>query len=483
MFRIIFYKELLENIQNYRFIIALILCLTIIPLGFYVSFKDYQTKQQNYMESVKRYEENHQTIQDIFVRGAAAFRPPSPLSMLSSGVEFLLPHSAESVGYLTEKGARVRFNNDRSLGSPYPFLYGNLDLVFIVSVVLTFLAMLFIYNSIAGEKERRTLGQVLSNSVSRNTVIAAKLSANFFLLSLAFLLGILIGILILILLGFEIFSSRAIFIPFLLGVGVSLLFILAFLNIGLLISGLCKSSISSIVLLMFCWVVLFMIFPKASVIVSKIIKPVKSQQVIDMEKNQRRLQIDKEAEEEIDKLKEAVPGLKDMSIREFMKNLRAGAENVKEYIEKQNQIRELYKAKSEEELNKIDSYYEKKRNVQAALAQNISRLSPVSCFIHLMVEISSTGLVEYKQWKRTRSRFKQLLDEEICSKQDSMRFGNFSTGDFKGDRKGPAPKLVYQPVSLSTIWKYIWPDFALLLLYNILFFTGAYVVFLKYDVR
>lgn len=483
MFKVIFYKELLENIQNYRFIIALILCLAIIPLGFYFSFKDYQTKQQNYMESVRRYEENRQTIQDIFLRGAAAFRPPSPLSMLSSGVEFLLPHSIESVGYLSEKGARVRFNNDRSLDSPYPLLYGHLDLTFIVSVVLTFLAMLFTYDSVAGEKERRTIGQVLSNSVSRNTIIVAKMSANFFLLSIAFLLGILIGILILSLLGLEILSSQAVFVPFLLGVGVSLFFVLTFLNIGLLISSLCKNSISAIVSLMFCWVLLFMIFPKASVIVSKIIKPVKSQQVIDQEKGRQRLQIEREAEEEVDKLKETVSGIKEMSIREFMKNLRAGAENVKEYIEKQNQIREFYKAKSEEELRKIESYYEKKRNIQAALAQNISRLSPVSCFIHLMVEISNTGLVEYRQWKRTRSRFKQLLDEEICSKQESMRFGNFSTGDFKGDRKAPAPKLAYQAVSLSTVWKRVWPDFALLLLYCILFFAGAYVVFLKYDVR
>lgn len=483
MFKIVFYKELLENIQSSRFIIAFILCMAIIPLGFYVNYKDYETQQKNYMESVRRYEENHKTIEDIMRQGGAVFRPPSPLSILSSGVEFLFPHSVETVGFLTYQGAQLQFNNDRSLESPYPFLYGRLDLTFIVSVIISVLAMLFTFNSVAGEKERRTLSQILSNPVPRNTVIVAKMTANFLLLSIAFLLAVLVGILILILLRFEVFGSQGLFLHLLLGIGVSLLFIFTFLNFGLLVSSLNKSSISAIVSLMFFWVLLFMIFPKGSVIASKIIRPVKSQQVIDLEKSRYRLQIDKELEEEIDKLKETSPGLKEMSLSQFTKNLREGAENVKDYVEKQNQLREQYKIKGEAELNKIDSYYEKQRSVQADLAQNISRLSPVSCFIHFMTEISNTGLVEYQQWKQTRSRFKQLLDEEICSKHERTRFGNFSMSDFKGDRNAPAPKLKYQPVSFSKVIISVLPDFVLLLLFCILFFAGAYVSFLKYDVR
>lgn len=55
--------------------------------------------------------------------------------------------------------------------------------------------------------------------------------------------------------------------------------------------------------------------------------------------------------------------------------------------------------------------------------------------------------------------------------------------DFKGDRNAPAPKFKYQPVSLSKVLISVLPDFVLLLLFCILFFTGAYVSFLKYDVR
>jgi ABC-type transport system involved in multi-copper enzyme maturation permease subunit len=484
MFRVLFYKELRENIQNYRFIIALILCLTIIPVSFYINGKDFQAKEQNFRESVRLYEESHKTVLDVIEQGGAAFRPPSPLSILSSGVEFLLPSSVESVGNLvTYLGAQTQFNNNRSFDNPISFLYGSMDLAFIVCIIISLLAILFTYNSVAGEKEGHTLSQILSNPLPRNIVILAKMSANFLFLSLAFFLAIVIGIFVLLLTGFEILSSGSLLLCFFLGVGVSLLYIFSFLNFGLLVSSLNKSSISSIVSLMFCWAFLFMIFPKGSLVVSKIIKPIKSQQVIDLEKNQIRLQIEKEEKMEAQKLKETMPDVREMTPNEFFKKLFQGDKIAKGFEKKQNELKEFYKVKCESELNKIDSYYESQRNSQALLAQNISRLSLVSCFIHFIVEISNTGFCEYEQWKLTRSRFKLLLDKEISSKEASAWFGIMGYSTFHGDPNAPMPKLKYQPVPLHEAISSVLPDFILLVLYGVLFFAGAYVAFLKYDVR
>jgi hypothetical protein len=100
-----------------------------------------------------------------------------------------------------------------------------------------------------------------------------------------------------------------------------------------------------------------------------------------------------------------------------------------------------------------------------------------------VAETSNTGFLEYEQWKKTRSLFKQLLDTEICSKDEWTSFGHVMTGGFKGDRNAPMPKLEYQPASLHGIITKSLPDFLLLILYGILFFAGSYVVFLRYDVR
>jgi len=484
MFKVIFLKELLESIHNYRLLIALILGLTIIPLGFYVNGKDYQTKYRDYQETVRMYEESHKTIRDITLLGGAVFRPPSPLSFLSVGVEYLFPNSIESDGSLiTAFGAQTRFNNTRTLNSPLLYLYGPLDLTFIISIVISLLAMLLTYNSVAGEKEQRTLSLILSNAVPRNLVISAKMLAYVVLLSMAFFLGILLGIFVLLIMGFEVGTGSGFTLRFSLSVVVALLYIFTFSNFGVLISSLNKRAVSAIISLMFCWVILFMIFPKASVIVSKIIKPVKSQQVIDLEKSQIRRQMEEEEYNELQKLRNVFPVVKDMSMPEFMTKLKQEDKDAVAYDKKQNELKEYYLAKCTAEWGRIDSFYENQRLNQTGLARDISRLSPVSCFVHLMVEISNTGLLEYRQWKQARSRLKQLLDSEISNKLRSINFGNYVSILFNGDENAPMSRIEYQSVPFRKVWPTVWPDFILLLVYGILFFLGAYVIFLKYDVR
>jgi ABC-type transport system involved in multi-copper enzyme maturation permease subunit len=483
MFKTIVSKELRENIQDFRFVVAVLLCVIIIPLGFYINGKDYQAKEQNDLESVRLYDESHKGIVDVMRQGAAAFRPSSPLDLLSAGVENLLPTSIETVGYITYWGAQTQFVNARSLDSPMSFLYGRLDLTFIVAVIMSLLAMLFTYNSVAGEKERRTLSQILANPVPRSTVILAKMMAGSLLIGIVFLLGIMLGIAVLLIMGHAIFADAGLFGRFLLGAAVSLLYILVFLNFGLLISSLNRSALSAIVSLMSCWVFLFLILPRVSVIAAKIVRPVKSQQVIDMEKSQVRMQMQKEEYQEIGRLQKTMPGVKDMVARDFFANLRKGEESAKAFEKKQNEVKDQFRVKCDAELNRIDTLYENQRNLQAEIARNISRLSPVSCFIHIMAEISNTGFAEYREWQETRSRFKQLLDREISAKMDMIQFGNMSVGGGKIDRTAPMPKIEYRPVRLDKVISVVWPDVLVLLIYGILFFAGAYVIFLRYDVR
>ena len=483
MFKTIVSKELRENIQDFRFVVAVLLCVIIIPLGFYVNAKDYQAKEQNDRESGRIYDESHKRIIDVMRQGAAAFRPSSPLDLLSSGVEHLLPTSIETLGSITYWGAQTQFVNTRGLDSPMSFLYGRIDLTFIVAVIMSLLAMLFTYNSVAGEKERRTLSQILANSVRRSTVILAKLTAGSLLIGIVFLLGIVLGLFVLLIMGHPIFADTGLFGRFLLGAAVSVLYILVFLNFGLLVSSLNRTALSAIISLMSCWVFLFLILPKASVIAAKIVRPVKSQQVIDLEKSQVRTQMQKEEYQEISRLQKSLPGVKEMTAREFFANLRKEEENAKAFEKKQNEVKEQFRVKCNAELNRIDTLYENQRNLQAEIARNISRLSPVSCLIHIMAEMSNTGFAEYREWQETKSRFKQLIDREISAKMDIIQFGNMSLVGGKIDRTAATPRLEYRPVRLDRVVSMVWPDVLVLLIYGVLFFAGAYAIFLRYDVR
>jgi ABC-type transport system involved in multi-copper enzyme maturation permease subunit len=483
MFKTIIFKELRENILDFRFVIAALLCVVIIPLGFYISGKDYRAKEQNYRESVRIYNESHKTLGDVSRLGAAAFRAPSPLNLLSAGMEQLLPTSIETVGYITYWGAQTELINAHGLDSPMSFLYGRIDLTFIVAVIMSLLAMLFTYNSVAGEKERRTLSQILSNSVPRSTVILAKMTAGSLLIGVVFLLGIALGLVVLLVMGHAVIADGGLFGRLLFGAAVSLLNIFVFLNIGLLISGLNRTALSAIVSLMSCWVFLFLIWPKMSVIAAKIVRPVKSQQVVDLERSQVRRQIQNEEYQEIGRLQKTMSGVKDMTSMEFFANLRKGEESAKAFEIKQTEVQEQFRVKCEAELDRIDAAYENQRNLQAEIARNISRLSPVSCFIHIMAETSNTGFAEFGEWQKTKSRFKQLIDREVGAKMDMIQFGNLTVGGRKLDRTAPMPNLEYRPVRLDQVLSIVWPDILILFINGILFFAGAYAVFLRYDVR
>jgi ABC-type transport system involved in multi-copper enzyme maturation permease subunit len=483
MFASLFLKELRENIRNFRFLLALLLCLILIPLGFTVSQKDYAERRKAYDQTVQDYEQSRKTVLDLWSNGGSAFRPPAPLGLISEGVEMVLPNSVETRGYISDQGAQVQFNTSRRVENPFAALFGRLDLAFIVSTVLAVLVMIFSFNAIAGEKERRTLAQIMANSVPRSTVVAAKMAAGASLLGTAFLAGTAAGLLVTIALGLSPFSRPETALPFAVAIGVSLLFLAGFLALGLLVSALSRSSISAMITLLAVWVGLAMVLPKASVVASRLLLPVRSQQVVDLEKAQVRAQSGRELETAVRELARTSPGVQGLSASEYFKRKNASDPTVADYEERQTELNAEFAARLNTQLDRIDAEFERQRARQAALARNLSRLSPVSCFIHVLAEVAGTGFVEESAWRSTRSRFKQLLDREIAPKTGARRFGDVTYGKLDLDRNAPAPRLAAESVPLERRLAAVWIDLALLGVYGLLFFAGAHVAFLRYDVR
>ena len=469
MFRILFTKEILENFTSRRFFIILALCLILIPLGVYVSTRDYQSRLHSYQESLRLYEDSHKWVSDVLYKGASGFRPPSALSFLSLGLEIVLPNVAETRSRATSAPVDMRFNNNQSRDNLYEFFQGPLDLVFIVSVVMTFLAIIFTYGSVSGEKEQGTLKQVLCNSVPRHQLILSKVGANFLVLIIPFLIALLLSLLILQVKGFLPFVSASI-LPYLaLAFLFSLLLIGAFFNLGLLVSSLTKQAVSAIIILLLCWVFLFGIFPRLSVILSQVVYPVKSQQLVALEKNLIRVENEKECEAEVGRLLESSS---------------SSGLSEKETMERQEAIRGEFRARLVDRFQKVDREIDKKRNTQMLIASNLARLSPVSCFVRPLAEMCHTGLLQYQMFKEDVSRFEQTLNKEIYGKYKTMRQKKGGTNVyFDGDQAVAPPKFQYSLMSLQSVVKDILPDLILLAIYNILFFAAAFVAFLRYDVR
>jgi len=469
--RILFLKEIREALASRRFWVILALCLVLIPLGVEVSLKDYQTRLQNYREAVRLYQDATKKVQDVlYLQGAKAFAPPSPLSFVSLGLELVLPNIAETPAGRTDPPVAMRLGNNQGRDNLYEFFYGPLDLIFIVGVVMSFLAVILTYGAISGEKEQGTLRQVLSNSVPRAKIILAKATANGLVLIIPFLLALTLSLTVLEVQGSPLSALGGAWTSIGLAVLICVFFIGAFFNLGLLVSALTKQAVPALITLLLAWVFLYGVYPRLSSAAAQILYPVKSEARLALEKAQVRRDVEKERDAEIQKVAQTMP--QDWKSEAF-----------KEGREKQDEIRGRYQARLEESWRTLERDVEERRKSRNALTANIARLSPVSSFVRPLAELSRTGWLEYEQFNSGVRQYEAVLNRDIFNKQRVTRTPRGISFSNEADPNAPAPVFAYAPTPQESLVRNVLPDVVLLLVANLIFFAGAFVVFLRYDPR
>jgi len=479
-------KEILEAVQSFRFLIATLLCLFLIPLGMYVNLKEYEKRLADYQESVRLYEERSKGNVGAFF-SAEGYRPPSVLSIFSVGLEYFLPNKI-----VTSRDGNVRTSNEQGINNPQSLLFGKVDLLFNVSYVISLLALIFTFSTITGEKENGTFRLVMSNPVPRWQILVAKMAGNYLVLLVPFALSVLVALLILAASGTVAVFSSAVLPSILTILLITLVFILAMFNLGILISSLTHRSITSIVALLFIWAVLVLSLPKISPMVAEIVYPVTSQQVLNIQKTMARENLEKERREKIVELYESLapqfgvdpntsfyPGRTENEKRLFALN-----DSLKQTIEGE------YEQRINMALGRLDEEHRNCQNTQTSIAMNLSRISPASCYAYIISEISATGTLEADKIRENTERYqaevKENLYDKYIKKEVITRNGWASGGDYvRGfdPRTAPTPELKYRHANLDEALKTEWTDIVLLLLFNIVFFALSYVSFLRYDVR
>jgi ABC-type transport system involved in multi-copper enzyme maturation permease subunit len=460
-----------------RFWTILVLCLVLVPLGVEVSLRDYRTRLQNTNEAVRIYQEETRTVSDVLYKeGAKAFAPPSSLSFLSLGLELVLPKVAESEYKFGEGASAMRLSNNQGRDNLYEYFYGPLDLVFIVGVIMSFLAIILTYGAVAGEKEQGTLRQVLANSVPRATVILAKGTANFLMLIIPFLLAMGASLVILEGQAGTLSSTAGSATSLFLALAFSLLFIGAFFNLGLLVSALTKQAVTALIVLLLGWVFLYGVYPRVAVAAAQILRPAKSEARLALERVQLQRDVNKECEAEVDKLLATMPT--DYKSAAF----KAG-------MEKQDEIRGRYQVVFQERWRAIGREAEERRNFQITLATAIARLSPVSLFVRPLAELAGTGWLSYARFNRQARQFEDVVNRDIFLKQKYSRYpgrGGRSGGvgvSNLADLKAAAPVFTYVPAGGEEVVRDVLPDLVILAVINLLLFAGAFVAFLRYDAK
>lgn len=466
-------KELLDNINSPKFYITYLICFILIVISFITGINDYKSDIEEYNAGIALNQDKLDNASLAnFPYSTEIYKKPDALSALVRGIEGNLGRktSVSRVGSVSPK-----FSSPKYEKNPMFSVFGPLDLDFIVRIVLSLFVILFIYDTISGEKERGTLKLIMSNKVPRDVLLFGKSMGSFISISIPFIIPFLFGSII-----FSLFPGISIDFDtwcriFLLMI-VYLLYLLLFFTLGLFVSSKTKSSSTSFLVLLFIWVVFIVIIPKASIMLSRQIYKIPSVHEINYQKREKSEEAQKRFFDKMRNFSKENPKKENETSEEYMKRYR-------EYINEQSSIN----LKEIEESNaRIDSDYESKKELQRTIALNISKISPSSILKYITMKLSRTDIESHYRLKNAVSNYQNSFADfsnALEKEYNEKRYEYYRTKeDEKVDISG-MPVFKYKKESLKESFMEILFDLLILVLFSILFFTLAYFSFRKYDVR
>lgn len=480
-------KEIIETILDLRFTIVTLLCVVLIPLGMYVSRKNYEQRMAEYQREHQMYRQHYGKNVSYEVQ-AQGHRPPSVLSIFAFGLDSFLPDKV-----ITSRSGLFDTAKAHGINNPQSLLFGRVDLLFNVSFVMSLSALIFTFNSISGEKEKGTLRLTIANSIPRGQILLAKIVGNYVVILIPFLISLLFALLILDASPNVSIVSPQVYPSLLIILFITFLFLLAMVSLGVFVSTLTHTSLTSIVMLLFVWVILVLAIPKVSPMVAEIIYPIESQSVISL----RKQIADKDVQEEFaqkrrelfDKCRTAF-GLP-LGWVSTHPDSDTGKKANAQFEKELPPLNEEYQKRTANVIRQIEQDYKNKRNVQASIAMNLSRISPVSCYTYLLSELSGTGITEPENFDENAQRYQDEVKRSVYDNFVSISYGGVGMGTATSivsidgfDRsKASIPEMHYRYQTLAEALQAGWADILLLFLFNILFFIAAFLRFRKYDVR
>ena len=486
MFKTLIRKEITETILDLRFWVVTALFLILIPLGMYVSRIDYERRLANYQQEHQMYRQHYGKDTGPSVE-AQGFRPPSILSIFALGLDPFMPDKA-----ITSRSGLVRAAKEPGIDNPESLLFGKADYLFNVSFIVSLAALIFTFNRISGEREKGTLRLMISCSARRGEILLAKILANYIVLLVPFIVAFLAALIILNASSVVSVSSVGLWSVLLVIILITLLFILVMVSLGICVSALTHGSVASMMMLFLVWVMAVLGIPKMSPMIAEAVYPIESRNVVDLAQRIAREDIEGEFNEKKSNMFKkyrtefGVPG----GGVTTSPSTEAEKKAYGKYDEEVVVIEDECQRRIADAIRKLEQDYQNKRRVQASLAVNLSRISPVSCYTYLISSLAGTGQDEPDNFTKNADRYQEQVKAAIYDNWILKTYrlgGSRATSAHKVEGFDPSkatiPDMKYEYTTIAEVLRSGWIDILLLFAFNILFFAIAFWRFNKYDVR
>ena len=250
-------REILDNLMTFRFAAAVFIMLLLVVANTAVLINDYERRLADYNAALKTHRQQILQRKTYSAGEIQLDRPPNPLSIFNIGFDKQIGNQISiSYGLVPSLWDATMHSSTDS----FIRVYAAMDMVFIFQVILSLLALIFAYDTLAGEYEAGTLRLVLTHPTRRGYILLAKYISAMLCLLAPLLMSLLLVVILLM-------TATAISLntdDFLRMGGIilaSVAYLSIFYLIGMLISAATHRTSTAFMLSMFVWGFLVLVYP------------------------------------------------------------------------------------------------------------------------------------------------------------------------------------------------------------------------------
>lgn len=472
MIRQIIHKEILENLLSFRFILSLVLIILLFAVGGFVFVGKYKQQSRDYWsktnENLAGLKDQSRQLYRLAFYKQSIWRRPKPLTLCAEGFEKSLPNCF-TFDVFSNDLPEIKGRGNFTLSH-----FSSIDWAFIVSVILSFLAMVFTYDSVSGEKEDGTLRQMLANTIPRHEVLLGKYLGVVLTIGIPLFIGLLVSLIIVVASNVVVISGLD-WLKILALVPVSFLYLSIFILLGMFVSSRTAYPANSMVMLLLIWVVVVILIPSFGRIISEVSG--QAPNPTELERNLAEIWTEMWSNNERygERAGNASP------------NLSWPGNNPPARARLRNAITDAREKARED--------YHNKMLAQAFIGRNLTCFSPTVIYQRASETLAGTGISRCVNLREQIKEYQAELKEYIRSKdaEDSLSLHLLFP---EGGLVRAWRAISQNPVDFTTVPKFqerdlglrqslksaVW-DIGLLALFNLVLFTASFVSFLRYDVR
>ena len=282
--------EIQQFLYGLRFPIALTIVMVMFAASSFTYIGEYKEVSKKYHELTANQEQQLREQANNATNVATRYRsyqlPPRGSSFISDCGEMNMPNTLIYNAYY-----HIGFDTDAGKSNPFIMPSSRINWGFVMLVLFSFLAIIFSFDAVSGEKEQRTLALCLSNPVRRSHILAGKFIAINALLITFALVGMLLALVILSLSPAVGITSETF-----LEIGLFLLFVLFFTGsmtaIGIFASVMSRNSNISLLLSVSLWLMFMIAVPNFARSIGMSLYPVEKSNVMWTKINDKRTEIE-----------------------------------------------------------------------------------------------------------------------------------------------------------------------------------------------